>query len=281
MDSVGQRIAKLRKDNGWSQLELAQKLNVSDKTVSKWENGGMPGIDLFPQIAKLFNVSIDYLITGNEESSPLKENKVEDNCENTAQEDLPIRRSKKYTCPMCKKVNINPGEHCVYCYHEFDRSMIDALEETVEEVKAKQPAVLSDESSQKPICPKCGKENPCASDHCLYCYHELKSTGPASDKRRAASVENQYYLSVLSGEVSAVKAKPNQLGWVAFLVAFLFPLVGLIWGLVKHDKRVVIFSIVMMLIDIIVVYSFLIDFLLDLLSLATLPSGTEFYWATQ
>ena len=39
---VGQRIAKLRKEKGLSQIELAKKLNVSDKTVSKWENGGMP-----------------------------------------------------------------------------------------------------------------------------------------------------------------------------------------------------------------------------------------------
>ena len=45
---VGKRVAMLRKAKGWSQLELAEKLNVSDKTVSKWENGGMPGIDLFP-----------------------------------------------------------------------------------------------------------------------------------------------------------------------------------------------------------------------------------------
>ncbi len=39
-------------------------LNVSDKSVSKWENGGMPGIDLLPKLSKIFNVSIDYLLMG-------------------------------------------------------------------------------------------------------------------------------------------------------------------------------------------------------------------------
>ena len=37
--SVGYTISSLRKRNGLTQLELAKRLNVSDKTVSKWENG--------------------------------------------------------------------------------------------------------------------------------------------------------------------------------------------------------------------------------------------------
>ncbi len=35
--SIGKKIAELRKTKGWTQLELAEKLNVSDKAVSKWE----------------------------------------------------------------------------------------------------------------------------------------------------------------------------------------------------------------------------------------------------
>ena len=76
LKDVGQRITKLRKEKGWSQMTLAEKLNVSDKTVSKWENGGMPGIDLFPKMAKLFNVSIDYLMTGVEEDTSTEDNSV-------------------------------------------------------------------------------------------------------------------------------------------------------------------------------------------------------------
>ncbi len=59
---IGNIIAELRKDRGWTQNELAEKLNVSDKAISKWEsNKGTPSIDFFPDLAKLFKVSIDYL----------------------------------------------------------------------------------------------------------------------------------------------------------------------------------------------------------------------------
>ena len=63
--SLGNTIAKLRKKNGMTQLTLAEQLNVSDKAVSKWENGqGYPDITLFPTLASLFGVTIDYLMLG-------------------------------------------------------------------------------------------------------------------------------------------------------------------------------------------------------------------------
>ncbi len=64
--SIGRTIASLRKEKGWTQLELAEKLQISDKTVSKWEmDGGVPSIEFFPALADLFGVSTDYLIRGN------------------------------------------------------------------------------------------------------------------------------------------------------------------------------------------------------------------------
>ena len=63
--TIGTMIAQLRKKNGLTQAALAQKLNISDKTVSKWESGyGYPEITQFPVLAALFGVSIDYLMTG-------------------------------------------------------------------------------------------------------------------------------------------------------------------------------------------------------------------------
>lgn len=65
--SIGKTIAELRKTKGWTQIELAEKLNVSDKAVSKWESeGGFPEITQLPVLAKIFDVSIDYLMTGKE-----------------------------------------------------------------------------------------------------------------------------------------------------------------------------------------------------------------------
>ncbi|MBQ9084541.1 MAG: helix-turn-helix domain-containing protein [Clostridia bacterium] len=61
--SIGKTIAALRHRKGLTQSELAEKLNVSNKAVSKWESGqGYPDISLFPVIASLFGVSIDYLM---------------------------------------------------------------------------------------------------------------------------------------------------------------------------------------------------------------------------
>lgn len=63
--SIGKTIATLRKTKGWTQVELAEKLNVSNKAVSKWESeAGLPEISQLPAMATLFGVTIDYLMTG-------------------------------------------------------------------------------------------------------------------------------------------------------------------------------------------------------------------------
>lgn len=65
--SIGKTIAELRKAKEWTQVELAERLNISDKAVSKWESeAGYPEITMFPRLANLFGVSIDYLMTGKE-----------------------------------------------------------------------------------------------------------------------------------------------------------------------------------------------------------------------
>ena len=65
-NNVGARIAKLRNERKMTQVELAEKLGVSDKAVSKWELGSCyPDVTMFPLLADLFGVSIDYLMRGN------------------------------------------------------------------------------------------------------------------------------------------------------------------------------------------------------------------------
>ena len=55
----GQFILKLRKEKGWTQLELAEKLNVTDKAVSKWERGvGFPDIKMIEPLAEVLDVSV-------------------------------------------------------------------------------------------------------------------------------------------------------------------------------------------------------------------------------
>lgn len=65
--SIGKTIVELRKEKGWTQMELAEKLQISDKAVSKWEkDNGAPSLEFFPILAELFGVSIDYIMTGKE-----------------------------------------------------------------------------------------------------------------------------------------------------------------------------------------------------------------------
>lgn len=61
--TVGQNITRLRKMANLTQLELAEKLNYSDKSVSKWEQGnGIPDVRILVQLADLFGVTVDDLV---------------------------------------------------------------------------------------------------------------------------------------------------------------------------------------------------------------------------
>ena len=64
---LGEKLQALRKGRGLTQEELAQALFVSRTAVSKWESGrGYPSIDSLKSIAKLFSVTIDELLSGDE-----------------------------------------------------------------------------------------------------------------------------------------------------------------------------------------------------------------------
>lgn len=63
--TIGGFIAALRRANGMTQKDLAERLNVSDKTVSRWErDDGAPDLSLIPVIAEIFGVTCDELLRG-------------------------------------------------------------------------------------------------------------------------------------------------------------------------------------------------------------------------
>ena len=65
---IAGNIVQLRRKSGMTQIELAEKLNYSDKAVSKWERGeSVPDISVLKNIADLFGVTVDYLITAEHE----------------------------------------------------------------------------------------------------------------------------------------------------------------------------------------------------------------------
>ena len=70
---IAENIATLRKNYPMTQIELAERLNYSDKAVSKWERGeSVPDISVLKAIADLFGVTVDYLITDGHEEIPAR-----------------------------------------------------------------------------------------------------------------------------------------------------------------------------------------------------------------
>ena len=67
--SLGERICKLRSEKNLSQGDLADALEVSRQSISKWEtNGSVPDLDKLVKLSELFDISLDELITGKEKA---------------------------------------------------------------------------------------------------------------------------------------------------------------------------------------------------------------------
>ena len=82
---IAENISRLRRENNMTQIELADRLNYSDKAISKWERGeSVPDISVLKAIADLFGVSVDYLISSEHE-------KIAE----SADEDAEIAKNKK------------------------------------------------------------------------------------------------------------------------------------------------------------------------------------------
>ena len=100
---TGAVIRELREKNKMTQLQLAEKLGVSDKTVSKWETAkGYPDITLLEPIAAVFKISVTELISGN--------------TVHNANVSANMLRSKFYVCPVCGNVMHSMGEAEIHCH---------------------------------------------------------------------------------------------------------------------------------------------------------------------
>lgn len=100
---TGAVIRELREKNKMTQLELAEKLGVSDKTISKWETAkGYPDITLLEPIADAFRISVTELISGN--------------TIHNANVSANMLRSKFYVCPVCGNVIHSMGESVINCH---------------------------------------------------------------------------------------------------------------------------------------------------------------------
>lgn len=96
-------IKHFREQNKLTQLQLAEKLGVSDKTISKWETGrGYPDITLLEPIAKVFSLSVSELLSGN----TVKNTNISAN----------LLHSDFYICPICGNVIYSVGQSAITCH---------------------------------------------------------------------------------------------------------------------------------------------------------------------
>lgn len=99
---TGNTIKELREKKKYTQKELAERLKISDKAVSKWEtNRGLPDIGIIEDLAKVLGVSIAELLTGD-----CREN------ENSAGN---MKKTHFYVCPICGNIITSVGCGAVTC----------------------------------------------------------------------------------------------------------------------------------------------------------------------
>jgi len=80
MQKIGNFLAELRKDKNLTQEELGEQLGVTNKTVSRWENGNyLPPVEILQMLSKLYDVSINELLSGERLSEEHYKEKAEDN----------------------------------------------------------------------------------------------------------------------------------------------------------------------------------------------------------
>lgn len=102
--NIGDKILELRKSKGYSQEDIANKLNVSRQTVSKWEtNQSVPDIDKLVPLCELFNISTDELLM-NKVHETVKEDNQEAKVLNQDVYDRIHKNKKKFAFNLCVSI---------------------------------------------------------------------------------------------------------------------------------------------------------------------------------
>jgi DNA-binding XRE family transcriptional regulator/desulfoferrodoxin (superoxide reductase-like protein) len=118
MDNVkiGRLIYRLRKENNMTQLQLAGKMNISDKTVSKWERGlGCPEVSLLPELSEIFGVDLEKLLSGELNGNAVLGGNM--------------KKMKFYVCPDCGNVITAMADTGISCCGKKLKPLMPVLAE--------------------------------------------------------------------------------------------------------------------------------------------------------
>lgn len=122
---VGKLILTLRQEKGLTQKALAEKMNISDRTISKWERGiGCPDVSLLHELSAILEVNIEKLLSGD-----LKPNDADRGN---------MKKIKFYLCPSCGNVMCCTGENEISCCGRKLYPLIPSQEDTQHELCAEE-----------------------------------------------------------------------------------------------------------------------------------------------
>ncbi|MBQ4074910.1 MAG: helix-turn-helix domain-containing protein [Clostridia bacterium] len=101
-ESIGGLIRRIRREKGMTQLQLAEKLHISDRTISKWERGaGCPDISLLPPLCQALDIPTDTLLSGG--LPPI------------SKEAGHMKKTKFFVCPQCGNILTAAGDARIIC----------------------------------------------------------------------------------------------------------------------------------------------------------------------
>ena len=101
-EKIGLFIKTVRKEKGLTQKQLADKMGISDKAVSKWERGcGMPEVSLWKDLSGALGVNIEDILKGEAERNSFANGNM--------------KNIKYYICPVCNNLTISTASAGVYC----------------------------------------------------------------------------------------------------------------------------------------------------------------------
>lgn len=139
-EKTGKLIQRMRKDQGMTQKQLADRMNLSDKTISKWERGcGLPEVSLLLELSDILQIDVEKLLNGN----------VTTNC----LEGGDMKKAKYYVCGTCGSITVSTGNAEILCCSRKLKALIPqkATEEqrlSVEEIE-NDWFITSDHSMEK------------------------------------------------------------------------------------------------------------------------------------
>ncbi len=101
-EKIGQLIYRLRKEKDMTQKQIADLMNISDKTISKWERGlGCPDVSLLPELSQILGINIEEILLG---KIVLNET-VGGN----------MKKIQFYICPQCRNLITATGDATISC----------------------------------------------------------------------------------------------------------------------------------------------------------------------